>query len=173
MNKVPFLFGQLDDGDVRWLAGAGTLRALGEGEVLIEQDASLEVVFVVLEGTFAVVRRGAGWVATIGKGEVLGEMSFVDSRPPSATVTALSHAVVLAVPRARLVGRLEAEPPFAARFYRAVALFLSDRLRAAEPPDDAGMAGELDPMVLDQVTAAGLRFERMAHALLHADGALP
>jgi len=38
-------------------------------------------------------------VAQLMSGEVIGEMSFVDSYPPSASVQALERSAVLAVPR--------------------------------------------------------------------------
>ncbi len=175
MSKIFYLFGQLDDGDIAWFARAGDLRALGEGEVLITQGQPLDAMFIVLEGQFSIAVAHLGRVATVGRGEILGEISFVDSRPPVATVIAVSHAVVLAIPRVPLGKRLAADAPFAARFYRALALFLSDRLRAAEAPRDADTnhpSRQLDPLVLEDVTNAGLRFDRLVRTLARGDGAL-
>ncbi|MND06060.1 hypothetical protein D3C83_272110 [compost metagenome] len=52
---------------------------------------------------------------------------------------------------------------FAARFYKAVATFLSDRLRKATDPDDDD---ELDDSVLDNVDRAGARFSLLSRSLL-------
>jgi len=53
-------------------------------------------------------------------------------RPPLATVASLDSAPrVLAVRRDVLQEKLAADPRFAAHFYRAVAIFLADRPRAA------------------------------------------
>jgi CRP-like cAMP-binding protein len=96
---------------------------------------------------------------------VVGEMSFIDARPPSATVSAASDAVVYAVGKERLQQELEANAPFAARFYKAVATFLSDRVRMALGADSSG---ELDANVLDNLDRAGARFDALGRQLLDA-----
>jgi len=96
----------------------------------------------------------------------------VDANPPSATVAALGRGVVLALPRALLQQKLDRDTGFAARFYHALAAFLSDRLRAtvARTNDATGTPGldedaiaddELDPNVLDTVHLAGARFSQI------------
>ena len=106
-------------------------------------------------------------VASVGPGEMLGEMSFIEASLPSADITASRDSAVLRVPRPELARRLASDHPFAARFYRAVAMMLSDRLRETS----AGFSGpvkegvlerdELDPNVLESLTRAGERFQRM------------
>ena len=63
---------------------------------------------------------GGKEVATLRSGEVLGELSFLDSRPPSASVIATTEVTVLALSRQKLNAKLAADAPFAARFYRAL-----------------------------------------------------
>jgi CRP-like cAMP-binding protein len=102
-------------------------------------------------------------------------MSFVDELPPSATVRALDDALVLAVPRAALSARLGADAAFAARFYRAVARLLSERLRASNRlragetsphlDETRQQSDELDVAGLDTVYLAGQRFERILRRL--------
>ena len=178
MRKVLYLLGQLDDLDVEWLVAHGTKQRILPGTVLIEEGQPINAVFIVLAGTLAVTFRGPGQQpgVRLGCGEVVGEMSFIDARPPSATVTAAEDAVVLAVPRAALSRKLEQDTAFAARFYRAVAMFLSDRLRATvgrlgygrgqRLDEDGDYQDELDPNVLDRVHLAGSRFDRVLERLL-------
>jgi len=59
------------------------------------------------------------------------EMSFVDARPSAATVTAVAPSLLLSIPHEQLAIKLEGDEGFAARFYRAIAMFLSSRLRTA------------------------------------------
>jgi CRP-like cAMP-binding protein len=108
----------------------------------------------------------------MGDGEVFGEMAFVDALPPAATVRAESPSIVLAVDRAALARHIDADPGFGCRFYRALAMFLSDRLRAARRPngDAAAPEGELDGNVLDAVSEAGTRFQRLSQTLLAEGG---
>jgi CRP-like cAMP-binding protein len=178
VRKVLYLLGQLSDLDVEWLIARGVKQQVPAGAVLIEQGRPVSAVFLVLAGTLTVSFRGlgSGPFVRLGCGEVVGEMSFIDARPPSATVTAAEDALVLAVPRAELTRKLEQDPAFAARFYRAIALFLSARLRATVarlgyctgqvPDDDSAAADELDPNVLDSIHLAGSRFDRVLERLL-------
>jgi CRP/FNR family cyclic AMP-dependent transcriptional regulator len=98
-------------------------------------------------------------------------MSFIDARPPSATVRALTDVVVYTVSKQRLQQGLDENIAFAARFYRAVATFLSDRVRKAtaiQEGMDPDAADELDDSVLDNVDRAGARFTDLSRRLLDA-----
>ena len=158
MRKVLFIFGQLTDVDVDWLARSGKKRRVGKSTTLIRQGVPVDTLYIVLEGELAVL-QGNREIARLGVGEMAGEMSFVDARPPSATVATSKDSVVYAIPTRTLESALTANPPFAARFYKSVATFLSDRLRKATDPshDD-----ELDDSVLDNVDRAGARFTMLA-----------
>jgi len=158
MRKALYFLGILNDSDIDWLVSAGARREVAAGVNIIEEGLPLDSVFLVITGAFSVrvAALGGKQVARLMAGEVMGEMSFVDSAPPSATVQALETSMVLAVPRRRLNKRLTEEAGFAGRFYRALAMFLADRLRtttiggivtdrqdelAVEAMDNIGMAG--------------------------------
>ncbi len=160
MRKVLFIFGQLTDGDVEWLAKNGSRRRVAKSTVLIHEGVPVESLYIVLEGELVVLQGKAKKpIARLGNGEMAGEMSFVDARPPSATVAAEQDSVVYTIPRKRLGEALEKNPGFAARFYKSVATFLSDRLRSAT---DASYDDELDDSVLDNIDRAGARFNMLA-----------
>lgn len=172
MKKVLYILGEFEDDDADWLAAAGESRALTSGHVLIQEGEPIDSVFIVTQGTFAVTTGSAAReVARVGAGEVLGEVSYIDRRPPTATVTAVEESRVLALPRSVLTARIGDDPAFAARFYRAVALFLADRLRATlrqvagEAADGPGADDELDLEALESVSRAGVRFERILQRL--------
>ena len=68
-------------------------------------------VILLLQGECVVADRALGEIARLGVGEILGKMSFVDSAPPSATVTASGDGLALfldkeAHPQARSRRRL-------------------------------------------------------------------
>ncbi|HWM90079.1 MAG TPA: cyclic nucleotide-binding domain-containing protein [Thermoanaerobaculia bacterium] len=180
MRKVLFLFGQLSDDDVEWMLRAGRKRSLREGDVLIRQGVPVDEVFILLEGRLAVwlkLRRDQEReIARLQAGEIVGEMSFVDARPPSATVKALEESTVFGISKAVLSAKLSADQGFAARFYRALAIFLSTTVRErhralgyGSEEDLEGMedeADELDGNVLDGVYLAGERFDRMVKRIM-------
>ena len=175
MRKVLFIFGLLTDADVEWMARTGERRRVPNGEVLIQQGRAVDWLVLVLEGELAVSVRGVGEVARLGAGEVVGEMSYVDSAPPSATVAARGETLALFIDKARLTAKLESDVGFGCRFYRALAVFLADRLRNADRKlsykeagglgGEAVMEDELDLAGLDNVSMAGDRFNRLLKML--------
>jgi len=174
MRKVLYIFGLLTDADAEWLARTGEKRSLKAGDLVIAEGVPTDSVVLVLEGNLVVSAKGFGEVARLGVGEVIGEVSLVDSAPPSATVVAAEECRALFVDKALLQEKLEADIAFGCRFYRALAVFLADRLRATRrlPSADGGMAdeaaiveGELDTGILDNVSSAGERFIRVLQIL--------
>jgi bacteriocin-type transport-associated protein len=174
MRKALFFLGILNDEDLEWMIATGRREDIPARTILIQEGKPIESVYIVLDGAFTVLMAGKG-VARLLSGEVVGEVSFVDSRPPSATVQADENSQVLVIPRSLLTRRLEQEPAFAARFYRSLAVFLADRLRSTTSQlgygrnerlsEDAEYEDELDPEVLDNVSLAGARFDWMLKRL--------
>lgn len=177
MRKALFFLGILNDSDLEWMIAAGVKRDIAPTQVLIHEGKRVDSVFLVLDGKLSVEVAALGnrEVARLQCGEVVGEMSFADSRPPSATVKAVEPAVVLEIPRHLLQARLAQDAGFAARFYRALAVFLSDRLRSttgllgygcgAELDEAATYADEIDSDTLDNVALAGARFDWLQRRL--------
>jgi len=167
VRKVLYILGKLQDSDLQWLLEAGAARNCSAGSVLIHEGKPIDSLFIVIEGEFSVEKGGAE-LARLDVGEVVGEMSFLDARPPSATVTALVDAVVFAVPQIRLRNKLRSDSDFAARFYHALCLFLADRLdrtdtligkgRRVGPTGKPERAGEISADAMDSVFLAGTRF---------------
>jgi CRP/FNR family transcriptional regulator, cyclic AMP receptor protein len=174
MRKVLYLFGLLTDTDVAWIAHSGVCRRVKSGEILIQEGSPVESVIVLLQGELVVGAQAAGEIARLGVGEIVGEMSFVDSAPPSATVTAASDGLVLLLDKALMSQKLESDIAFGCRFYRALAVFLADRLRTTVRRMGYGThdlhaqpfgKDELDVGILDNVSMAGERFDRMLKML--------
>jgi CRP-like cAMP-binding protein len=170
MKKVLYILGELDDSDAEWLVGAGRSVDIPDGQAIIREGEPIDSLFFVTGGELRVT-TGAGSVelARLGTGEVVGEISYIDDRPPTATVTAVQDARVLAITRRVLTDKLESDPRFAARFYKALATFLADRLRQTlrqvEGSSEAQGLDELDLDDLHSVSQAGVRFERILQKL--------
>ncbi len=172
MRKILYIFGVLNDADVDWMVRAGTRRQIGGGDILIEEGNAFDAVALLLSGKMAVRVEGIGEVAQLASGDFIGEMSLVDSAPPSATVAAKVDCTALLLDKRTLQRKLGEDIGFASRFYHALAIVLSDRLRATERRlvdgrdlglEDEGvrLKDELDIGVLDQVSMAGDRFDRL------------
>ncbi|UNK39983.1 cyclic nucleotide-binding domain-containing protein (plasmid) [Shinella sp. H4-D48] len=169
MRKVLYILGQLDDEDIEWLVRKGRRFQPEPDTVLICEGIPVSELFFVLAGEVVVRVSGVGEVARLGRGEVVGEMSLIDSAPPSATVEAVAGALILGVDKRDIQVRLTENPGFGARFYKALAIFLADRLRNttqrmnARTGLSAGvvMEDELDEGILDTLSLAGARFEHL------------
>jgi CRP/FNR family cyclic AMP-dependent transcriptional regulator len=171
MRKVLFFFGELTDTDIEWMCDAGHTRSLMRGDVLIEAGHAIDEISLLLRGELE-VRAGDKLIATLAEGEIVGELSFLDARPPYASVLAVENSIVLSVPHAAVHARFARDAAFAARFYRSLGIFLASRLRQTvgqlgilgdedSLDENVTSADEIDPDVLDRSALAGRRFERL------------
>ena len=85
MRKVLYIFGLLTDADVEWIGRTGVRRHVKDKEIVIREGAPVQWLIFLLEGEFLVSAQGVGEIARLGVGEIVGEMSMLDSAPPSAT----------------------------------------------------------------------------------------
>jgi len=180
MRNVLFVLAELSDSEVDWLVSAGTKTRIRKGDVLVRQGEPSPSLFLVLTGEFLVTVGDTGKVvAKIERGELIGEISFLDSRPPTATVIAGEDASVLAISRTRLRSKLRTDTGFASRFYLALGIMLAHRLRDIRMRDTAKeknpggdgsernldpnveQAGEFSPELLDKVDSAARRFNNL------------
>lgn len=132
MKRALFILGVLEDEDVDWLISVGQRQEISPGQVLIQEGSPCSDVFLVLDGVLdvSVASLENQPIAQLSSGEVVGEMSFVDGQPPSATVSAQEASIVLSIGCAQLQQKLSQDIWFAARFHRAMAILLSSRLRS-------------------------------------------
>lgn len=100
---------------------------------LIHEGLVGNTLYLIKSGTARVERRnGAATVriATLGAGDMCGEMSFIEKTAASASVIADEELTADALDAATLQTLFESFPHVGARFFRSVALTLSRRLRA-------------------------------------------
>jgi len=124
--RVP-IFGQLSRRQLKKLLGKAKTTSHSAGQDITEQDKGSLAFHLVLSGSADVTVHGKK-VRTLGPGEYFGEISMIDGRPRSATVTAASPLTTLAVPHLAFQDLLDDEPEVA----RQLLVRLCDRLREAE-----------------------------------------
>ncbi|HEY9849409.1 MAG TPA: cyclic nucleotide-binding domain-containing protein [Leptolyngbyaceae cyanobacterium] len=170
MEKVLFILGELSDDDIDWMLQKGKREEIPADTVLIQEGQPIDNIYLILEGTMSVSVAAFKnkEIARISSGEIVGEMSFIDSRPPSATVTTLENSLVLSIPRRELATTLQMDMGFASRFYRALGVLLSTRLRDTishlgygknHPLDGEIQEDQLHPTILDNIAIARNRFD--------------
>jgi CRP-like cAMP-binding protein len=135
MQNSLLLLGGLSDTSMSWLKQVCQRLILKEGEILIQEGVRIENVFILLSGSLLVTTAAPEipdrrrLVARLTVGEIIGEMSFIDHRPPSATVTAENDCVLHAVSQKVLQEKVEQDIEFGREFYQGLAYCLSNRLR--------------------------------------------
>ncbi|MCY7408069.1 MAG: cyclic nucleotide-binding domain-containing protein [Alkalinema sp. CAN_BIN05] len=171
MRKILFILGELDDADVDWLMQVGRKEQIASGSRLIEEGQPVDAFYVVVSGEFQVVVEALQGreIARLKSGEVFGEISFLDSRPPVATVIATRDSIVFTIPEKALQQKLDDGGKFASHFYRAIALFLADRIRntvgllgyGQEYPPDSPMqlVRDISPQTVENLPIARRRLD--------------
>ena len=95
-----------------------------EGEMVHE--------FVIIESGTASVRIGGRKVATVGRGDVVGELALILRRPRTATVTADTDLNVLVVDERSFNTLLDAVPGLARQLLHTVAARMADNAKPAQ-----------------------------------------
>ena len=157
-------FGGLTDEECDVVLSVLKARKGAPGDVLFRQGEPGDSLVLVLDGQLSVrVQGDAGEseVARLGPGEVVGELSFLDAEPRSATVSTPAGATVLHFTRAGLHAVARAAPRAAASILRNVLSDLSRRLRdAGEKLAEADVRGDAPASIRPRgkpVTADALR----------------
>jgi CRP/FNR family cyclic AMP-dependent transcriptional regulator len=128
------LFSTLSQRELGLLSTVSVPGHFEAGAVLTRQGASGGLAFVIAEGTAEVVRGGRR-LATLGPGDVVGELSLIDGEPRSATVRATSDMEVLEISSQDLNRLLRKAPAVRRKLLEA----LASRLRQADRLPTAGL----------------------------------
>lgn len=123
LAKSP-LGAELDPTDCRTLTGVMAIRRLADGEVLIEEGGSDDALQLVVSGALAVTRNtaGGGWVTLhlLRRGDIAGEMGFLDGEKHSATLRATGETQIYSLQRHALESLVESHPLLVYRVMRAI-----------------------------------------------------
>ncbi len=117
------------------LERAGSAVALDAGEVIIEEGERVKDLFVVIRGELEVFlpktesRMTRIRVARKVPGDCIGEYSFVDKNPASASVAAKVPSEVFRISQAEFEQKLDADPAIGRTVYRNLLRLLVARLR--------------------------------------------
>jgi len=118
------LAAELSDEQCRTLARLVALRDLKQGEVLVREGTVDNHLYVILAGTLGVVKHPgtdqALTINTLGIGDFVGEMGFMDGTESYASKIALGDTRVLGIEREKLESLLATDPVIVYRVMRAI-----------------------------------------------------
>ena len=131
MHDAIALLSELGQGNIDWIFDTGVTQQVNANEVIIKEGKDPDALYFVLEGVVGIYVSSLGdeQLTVLGPGEILGEMSFLEDRPASASVVTLENSLLLALPRDKLQAKLKEDSDFAARLYKSFATLASKRLR--------------------------------------------
>ena len=93
LKEIP-IFSNISDEEAHRLAAFATETSISEGQILMKQgDYSVELI-AIEEGTADIIQDG-NKVATLGKGDLIGEMGLLERRQRNADVIAASPMRVI------------------------------------------------------------------------------
>lgn len=101
---------------------------LKKDDILIKQGKREQTIYILLDGRLRITVSGTP-VATVGPGEICGEMAYLENSLASATATVEEEGQAYAIDWAMITDLFELFPHLAYRFYRSLAVKLSRRLR--------------------------------------------
>jgi small-conductance mechanosensitive channel/CRP-like cAMP-binding protein len=112
------LFASLQEDETSALAAQLDMRQIKAGQMIVEQGAAGSSLYVIAEGLLEVRVRfdeddAERVVAKVGPGECFGEMSLLTGAPRSASVVALTDAVIYKIEKIHLEPLLKARPQIA------------------------------------------------------------
>jgi CRP-like cAMP-binding protein len=96
------------------------------------REGTLAHEFVIVESGTASVKKGGRKIASIGPGDVVGELALILDRPRNATVVADSEITLLAVDARSFEPLLDEVPGLARRLLTTVAERLADSGKPAD-----------------------------------------
>jgi bacteriocin-type transport-associated protein len=191
VKETAYTFGELRDSDVDWLLSVGRLRKAETKSVLLQAGRPVDALYIVLDGLlqaavpeidanplaicFECTKKLASTekvVANLSRGEMIGATHFLDFRPTPMTVRCVKESLLLSIARPELEYKLQQDVSFASRFYRVLALQLSNKIQVAlgslgctqqaycreQGLQDVEYDDEMDIEDLEQVSQGAMRF---------------
>ncbi len=119
------LFSELSKSELREIEKLMTPIDIRAGREFITEGSVGREAFIILEGTATVRHRGR-LVATVGPGEVLGEVAVLAGLPRSATVTAETDMVAEVLDRREFSALLDSNPKLSKKILIAAIKRLHD-----------------------------------------------
>ena len=118
------LAGELSEDECRVLAELVSLRDLRQGEILVDEGRADSHLYVIIQGALDVIknvhRSEELRLFTIGAGDLVDELGFIDGTEHYASLVALGDTRVLELDRKALESLLPSHPQIVYKVMRAI-----------------------------------------------------
>jgi CRP-like cAMP-binding protein len=130
LRSVP-LFADLEEGELERFSQVAVPRSFPAATRVFHEGDSSDACYIVSEGSFRVTREHSDGraitLATLGPGEIFGELAMLDGDKRSASAESITDGTLLALPATDVRGLLARNPEIALKLVAG----LVRRLRAA------------------------------------------
>jgi len=129
--EAPALLRYLTPEDCSLLFTVTEAYQYSKGEHIIFDDDSEAILYLIEEGRVDILVNQDGEtvsVATLGQGEIIGEMGFLMGLRRSADVVALENATIRFIEPERIAPYFKENEGFAARFFYSISQILAERV---------------------------------------------
>jgi CRP-like cAMP-binding protein/SAM-dependent methyltransferase len=142
-----------------WLLNSGREMEIPAGTVLIHEGNEVDHFYILIEGVMSVFHPELEDkpISNIGPGQIIGELSFIEQMPASASVKAVERCMLLAVPFEQVWKLASTDESFKADLASALLFTLSYRLRL--------ITGKLASLQNGPAFRQSVRHEPLANAL--------
>ena len=132
LKKVSW-FEDLDQRSLDAIANAAVEQSYQPGQDIIRQGDTGVGAFIIRSGKVDILQEKGGAttkLATLGPGDVIGEMALLDGAPRSANCTTVSAVQAAGLSRKGLETLIEQQPRTAAKLLVGLGARIAERLRA-------------------------------------------
>jgi CRP-like cAMP-binding protein len=167
------LFADISPEDAEVITRACEDRTLVAGEELFHENDAGDSLFIVQSGRVDVFKNIRGDVdrglTSLGPGDVLGEMSFIDGARRSATARTAERSEFLVLSRQHFARVQSERPDIAASFFRNMAAIVAARLRLTNELYREAVSFGLEATGAQTLNLKNLA-EELRHVTLHLQG---
>jgi histidine ammonia-lyase len=156
-----YILGTLSEDDVDWLIDHGRRSTIPAGEFILRDGQPIQTLMLVLAGELD-VRYTDGYRQRLEPGTVVGGIGLLGGEAALDCVIAAVETALFEIDYPELLGKLEFDFAFAARFYRAIAVIMSER-EAARSGRQIFPAGVTSSSLEVNTLLARDRLRRMLH----------
>jgi len=118
------LAADLDEDECRVLSALVSVRDLGDGDVLVHEGTADNHLYVIAHGALGIVKNAQTdarvTIATLGPGDLAGELGFIDGAKRQSSLVAQGGARVVSLEREQLESLLAAHPVIVYHVMRAI-----------------------------------------------------
>lgn len=118
-------------GDVEAVQVISQVVEFKAGDQIVPHSDKNQDIMIVTSGRARVLTRDGDLICELRSGDMIGEISFLDGNPRTASVVSVGDAKLLIIPAVRLRQLMNEKPKLAITILKNVALALSGRLRDA------------------------------------------